>query len=59
MKYTINKGCIGCGSCYAVCPAKAIDFGDDIFVINKETCLGCGTCAKICPICVITEDEND
>lgn len=45
--------CIGCGSCIAVCPAKAITPGRDLteakIHIDRELCRSCGACVKECP----------
>ena len=46
-------GCIGCRLCTKECKLDAIDFVDNLPVINEEKCLGCGKCAAVCPNKVI------
>ncbi len=44
--------CIGCGACFQVCPAKAIDMKDEgnkrIFSIRWDLCIFCGSCQANC-----------
>lgn len=49
-----KKDCFGCGSCFTVCPAKAIAMKEDeegFFypMIDNQLCTDCGACKKICP----------
>lgn len=44
-----SYGCLGCGTCYDVCPFDAIDMIDGIAVINREKCTACMKCIEICP----------
>ncbi len=52
-----EAGCIGCGACAEVCPAKCIEFFDDTtatpplrrLVQHLDACLWCGQCARYCP----------
>lgn len=55
MAYTITNDCVSCGTCAAVCPAEAIDMGDDKYVIDADKCVDCGTCKDACPAEAITE----
>ncbi len=48
--YYIGNACVGCGSCYSVCPQKCIDISDVPFVIDQNHCLHCGECKNICPV---------
>lgn len=47
--------CIGCGTCFSLCPLSAISIGKDnsrgIYVpqINWEMCNLCGICPEVCP----------
>ncbi|NLO63972.1 MAG: glycyl-radical enzyme activating protein [Clostridiales bacterium] len=41
--------CIGCGTCLAVCPDKAISSKDGKIVIDFSLCQRCGKCAEECP----------
>ena len=42
-------GCLGFGSCAAVCPQNAIRVIDGVAVVNRNRCVGCGLCVKACP----------
>lgn len=43
-------GCLGGGSCEAVCPRQAIHVnGDGCAVVEEAACVGCGRCVKTCP----------
>lgn len=42
-------GCLGYGTCAAVCSREAITIQNGIAVIDKEKCGGCGECAEVCP----------
>ena len=42
-------GCLGFGSCAAVCPQNAIVLADGVAVVNRNRCVGCGLCVKACP----------
>ena len=44
-----DYGCMGFGSCAAVCPEGAIKVVDGVAVVNREKCIGCGLCVKACP----------
>jgi electron transport complex protein RnfB len=47
-------GCVGFGSCVAVCPFDAIHMGPEgLPVVDREKCTGCGKCVAICPRGVI------
>lgn len=45
--------CIGCGACYEVCPAKAIDMEDRkekrVLTVHWDQCVFCGQCQVNCP----------
>ncbi|MCM8830884.1 MAG: 4Fe-4S dicluster domain-containing protein [Candidatus Omnitrophica bacterium] len=53
-----EKDCVGCGACAQVCPAKAIDFIDNIdndtakatriLTVNWDRCIFCGNCQANC-----------
>ena len=44
-----DYGCLGFGSCAAVCPQNAIAVVDGVAVVNRFRCVGCGLCVKACP----------
>ena len=42
-------GCLGFGSCAAVCPQNAIRTVNGVAVVDRRLCVGCGLCVKACP----------
>lgn len=42
-------GCLGLGSCAAVCPEDAIRVVNGVAMVNRKKCVGCGLCVKACP----------
>ncbi|MBR6771755.1 MAG: DUF362 domain-containing protein [Clostridia bacterium] len=46
----VKRGCIGCGKCAEVCPAKAIKIKDRLAVIDKGACICCFCCQEFCPV---------
>jgi ferredoxin len=51
--------CIKCGTCFKVCPSKAIvktmkDTTIVSCVVDPKKCIGCGKCNKSCPVKAIT-----
>ena len=42
-------GCLGLGSCAAVCKFDAISVDNGVAVIDPERCSGCGACVATCP----------
>jgi formate hydrogenlyase subunit 6/NADH:ubiquinone oxidoreductase subunit I len=53
--YFIGHGCVGCHTCMALCPAKAVHFGNTGNEIDQQKCIHCGVCAENCPISMISE----
>ncbi|MDD5712655.1 MAG: glycyl-radical enzyme activating protein [Smithellaceae bacterium] len=45
----IETKCIGCKSCIASCPRKALKDTGEAIVIARESCDGCGICTEACP----------
>ncbi|MBN2035414.1 MAG: 4Fe-4S binding protein [Chitinispirillaceae bacterium] len=44
------EGCLGFGSCVAVCPVGALSINDNgIAIVNRHLCTGCGACVSECP----------
>ncbi len=52
-KKACPNGCLGSGSCVAVCPYHAIEVVDSVAVANKALCEACGLCVKTCPKSII------
>ena len=48
-----KEDCMGCGACFQVCPAGAIDMqdinGKRVLTVNWELCIFCGQCQANCP----------
>ena len=44
-----SYGCVGFGSCQAVCPQNAIRVVNGVAVVSRKLCVGCGLCVKACP----------
>jgi len=42
-------GCIGLGSCAAVCQDDAIDFVNGIAYVIRDSCIACNRCVSECP----------
>ena len=42
-------GCLGFGTCAAVCPFGAVKMVDGLPQFDAEICVGCGLCVKVCP----------
>lgn len=40
--------CIGCGKCFAACPAQAQTTVNGRHRIDRSKCIGCGKCAEVC-----------
>ena len=43
------NGCLGLGSCVAVCKFGAISIENGVAVIDEDKCEACGMCVKQCP----------
>ncbi|WP_246110689.1 4Fe-4S binding protein [Thermosediminibacter litoriperuensis] len=56
-----KAGCIGCGTCYNLCPFDAIGetgFGENgVYEITEEMCMECSLCFKACPLRAINWKE--
>ncbi len=46
---TVRSGCVGCGRCAEVCPAKAIVIRNKKAVIDRSACIRCFCCQEFCP----------
>lgn len=54
------QGCLGLGSCVAVCRLKAIHIGaHGAAVVDRDKCVGCGLCVKACPQSLIRLVDAD
>jgi ferredoxin len=47
-----EEGCMHCGVCTAMCPAKALrlDTHSRLLLFDPERCTVCGLCAGVCPV---------
>lgn len=45
-----SQKCIGCGTCAAVCPEKAVTVQNGHPVIDRSHCTACFVCADKCPV---------
>jgi len=41
--------CTSCGICKKVCFYRAIEEGENSYMVNKTDCDGCGLCQQMCP----------
>ncbi len=44
-----DYGCLGFGSCQAVCPNDAIKVRNGVALVDENKCVACGLCVKACP----------
>lgn len=58
----MDKECIGCGLCEAMCHKQAIAIGENrdgsFCTIDQRLCDDCGVCGKLCPVENIKTQEN-
>lgn len=52
-------GCIGLGSCAAVCPEDAIEVKKGIAAVHPGKCTGCGLCVNVCPRKIIILEPRE
>ena len=45
----LKHKCIGCGECFRICPAKAIEMKNSLPVIDRSKCIYCFCCQEFCP----------
>ena len=45
----LYEGCVGCGHCRDLCPAKAITIRNGRAVIDRRKCVRCFCCQEFCP----------
>ena len=45
----LKHKCIGCGECFRICPAKAIEMKNNLPVIDRSKCIYCFCCQEFCP----------
>ncbi len=48
--YVVEKKCIGCGACVAICAHNAPVIENKKATIDQAKCLGCGRCLGRCPV---------
>ncbi len=49
IKVVNTSRCMGCGTCSASCPTRAITMVDGKPVVNTSICIKCGVCSVQCP----------
>ncbi len=55
-----QEGCLGLGSCVAVCPFDAIHVNENgVAVVDEAKCTGCGACVAACPRRIISLVPRD
>lgn len=55
----VNKRkCIGCGSCYRVCPGRAITMKNNKPDFDYEKCIRCYCCHEVCPVGAIKFEKD-
>lgn len=58
----MDKDCIGCGLCEALCHQRAIKIGEDrdgsFCSIDKNLCDNCGVCRQLCPVEQLKIEED-
>ncbi len=47
--WTCDYGCLGFGSCVAVCPFDAIHVENGVARVDRTKCRACGKCVAVCP----------
>lgn len=49
-----NSGCLGFGTCAAICPFGAIKVENGVAIVDRDACKACGKCVEACPRHLIT-----
>lgn len=49
-----RAGCVGCGKCAEICPAKAVAIRKGRAVIQRNRCIRCYCCQEFCPKGAVT-----
>ncbi|HHQ45259.1 MAG TPA: 4Fe-4S dicluster domain-containing protein [Candidatus Altiarchaeales archaeon] len=52
-----DSKCVDCGSCYSVCPTKAITFDKCQMVLDNRECIQCGLCVSACPTRALSKKD--
>jgi len=50
--------CVGCGICQEYCRFGAIDFRDDLYLVDDVGCEGCSVCHHMCPVDAVSMNDN-
>ena len=45
----LKQKCTGCGECFRICPANAIEMKNSLPVIDRSRCIYCFCCQEFCP----------
>jgi NAD-dependent dihydropyrimidine dehydrogenase PreA subunit len=51
--------CTACGECLEICQVKALDPGDETYLVDPGRCLGCGQCSLVCPTGAISMEKRE
>lgn len=54
-----NEKCTRCGLCKELCRFGAIEFKNEVFIIDEFACEGCGLCLQACPAGAISIEKYE
>lgn len=50
--------CTLCGECMHICPAQAIEMGENRVIITYDKCIRCYCCIEVCPMAAMAKRER-